>query len=150
MKSSRNSKSERGTELVEFAFAITILLSLMFGIIGFAQAAYAYHFVSDVAREATRYASVRGSDCNPAVLPDCPMNTSAQVETYAKSIAPLGINATQLTVNATWPSTGGCPGPATAPGCPVQVQVQYPFTFLPVLHLGTLNISSTSQMVITQ
>lgn len=150
MKNPSKAANQRGSELVEFAFAITILFSLVFGVIGFAEAAYAYHFVSNVAREATRYASVRGLDCNPAVLSDCPMNSSDQVQTYARSIAPVGINASQLRVNATWPSTEGCPGPATAPGCPVEVSVRYSFSFLPALHLPTINMRSSSQMLISQ
>ncbi len=152
MNNSCEHTSERGSELLEFAFAITLLLVLIFGIIGFAQAAYAYHFVSMVARDATRYASVRGSTCNP-LLPDCPMNSSAQVEDYAKRITPLGINANKLNVVATWVNPGAnCTGLAYSPGCAVHVQVQYPFTFLSMLHAATptFTITSTSQMVISQ
>lgn len=148
MLNPKKASRERGTELVEFAFAVTVLFALIFGIIGFAQAAYTYHFISNVAREATRYASVRGSACT--LLPDCGAD-QAEILAYAKSITPLGINGNLLTVNATWVNPGGsCPGPSNAPGCAVQVNVQYPFTFLPMLHLPTLNIASTSQMVISQ
>jgi Flp pilus assembly protein TadG len=146
---SSKATGERGTELVEFAFAITILLALVFGVIGFAQVAYAYHFVSHAAREATRYASVRGSACT--LLPDCGIEP-AGIATYVQDITPIGINksSTTLIVTATWPATGGCPGPSNAPGCPVTVNVQYHFTYLPMLRLPPLNITSTSQMVISQ
>jgi Flp pilus assembly protein TadG len=148
--SSSNAKSERGSELVEFALTLTILLSLIFGIIGFAQAAYAYHFVSNVAREATRYASVRGLTCPPAVLSDCPM-TDLGIESYVKNLAPSGINASQLSATRTSINPGGnCNGVAYNPGCAVQVNVTYPFAFLPMLHLPSFTISSTSQMVISQ
>jgi Flp pilus assembly protein TadG len=147
MKNHSKAKSERGSELVEFAFAITILFALMFGIIGFAQEAYAYHFVSNVAREATRYASVRGSTCT--LLTDCPI-TDLEIESYVKNLAPMGINAGQLVVTPAAINPGGsCTGVAYSPGCAVQVNVKYPFVFLSVLHLPTLNISSTSQMVIS-
>src|ERR1700675_3047789 len=54
---------ERGTTLLESAVMISVLLLMMFGIIGFGTALYTYHFVSNTAREATRWASVRGSTC---------------------------------------------------------------------------------------
>jgi Flp pilus assembly protein TadG len=149
MRDYRQLRGDRGSELVEFAFAVTVLLSLVFGIIGFAQAAYAYHFVSHAAREATRYASVRGLTCSP-LLTNCPA-TDTEIQTYVQNLAPLGINASKLTVNATWPATEGCPpGPSNAAGCPVQVSVQYAFTYLQFLQLPTLNISSTSEMVISE
>jgi Flp pilus assembly protein TadG len=147
MKNSLKATSEQGSELVEFALAITILLTLMFGIIGFAQAAYAYHFVSNVAREATRYASVRGSTCNP-LLPDC-QATQPEISAYVKSLAPIGINASQLTVTANWLNPGGNCSGTNSPGCAVQVNVQYAYSFLAVLHLPPVTMTSTSQMVIS-
>ena len=88
---------EQGSELIEFAFAATLLFVLIFGIIGFAQAAYTYHFVSNVAREATRYASVRGRACTG--LPDCLIDEN-QIRTYAKNLAPAGINPSLLDVTS--------------------------------------------------
>ena len=59
----QHSKSEEGSSLVEFALIFLVLMTMMLGIIDFCRAAYAYHFVSNAAREATRYAAVRGSTC---------------------------------------------------------------------------------------
>src|ERR1700751_129670 len=56
-------KDERGATLVEFAFVLIIFMTILFGIVGFGHALYAYHFVSHPAREAARYAAVRGSTC---------------------------------------------------------------------------------------
>jgi Flp pilus assembly protein TadG len=145
---SRNALRERGSELVEFAFAVTILFTLIFGIMGFAQAAYTYHFVSSVAREATRYASVRGSACT--LLPtDCPI-TDDEIVTYAKSLVPGGINASKLSVTPNHVNPGGSCKLPSSPGCAVSVTVQYPFAFLPMLNLPAVTMTSTSQMVISQ
>src|ERR1700685_2577273 len=72
-----NLRNSRGSTIVEFALVITVLFSMVFGIIDFGRAVYAYHYVSNAAREASRFASVRGSQsCKvPRTFPtdvDCP------------------------------------------------------------------------------
>ena len=65
----RNNPSlQQGASSLEFAFVlILILFPLMFGIIDFSRALYAYHWVSYAAREGSRWASVRGTGL-PGVL----------------------------------------------------------------------------------
>src|SRR5580692_6353215 len=58
-----NRARQRGTTLLESAVMISVLLLMMFGVVGFGTALYTYHFVSNTAREATRWASVRGHSC---------------------------------------------------------------------------------------
>ena len=117
-------------------------MTMLLGIADFSRALYAYHFVSSAAREATRYAIVRG--CNPPSIPNCPTPaTSASIQTFVKNV-PLGIDASKVTATTTWT-------PNNKPGSVVQVQVQYPFNFFfPFVSSSTLNIKSTSQMVISQ
>jgi Flp pilus assembly protein TadG len=170
---SQNSKSsarERGTALVEFAVVITILLTLMFGIIDFSRAMYAYHFVSNAAREATRYASVRGSACTTWASA-CPA-ADTDITSYVQSIVPSGIYVSSVTtgtppstagalgVTTTWPATTGsgvtCLTASQTkikfPGCVVTVKVQYNYGFsLPYLtSLSKMNMTSTSRFVISQ
>ena len=57
----RSSDGERGDSLIEFAVVAVVLFTCIFGIIDCSRALYAYHFASYAAREATRYAIVRGS-----------------------------------------------------------------------------------------
>jgi Flp pilus assembly protein TadG len=169
----QNSKSnarERGSTLVEFALVITILLTLMFAIIDFSRAMYAYHFVSNAAREATRYASVRGSACNTWASA-CPA-ANTDITSYVQSIVSSGIYVSSVTtgtppstagalgVSTTWPATTGSgvtclTGSQTKvnyPGCIVTVKVQYNYGFsLPYLtSLSKMNMTSTSQFVISQ
>jgi Flp pilus assembly protein TadG len=140
-------ENERGTNLVEYAIVLTLLLMVLFGLIDFGRALYAYHFVSNAAREGTRYAMVRGSTCTPGCTA-----TSSDIQSYLKNV-PTGIDPTQLTVTPTWPGTnptctGGNP---KAPGCVVEVQVSYNFNFmLPFLPKSTVVMQSSSQMVISQ
>jgi Flp pilus assembly protein TadG len=115
----------------------------MFGIFAFCTALYSYNFVSEAAREASRYAMVRGSSCSG--FTDCGV-TSAQIQTYVRSLGYPGINTNNLTATATW-SAGN------APGNPVSVTVTYTYglniPFWPQSG-SILNLSSTSQMVISQ
>jgi hypothetical protein len=136
----RRALNERGSALWEFAFVLTVMLTLIFGVMEFSQVMYAYHFVSNAAREATRYASVRGSTfaaapfgpCPAAAMPPIPFECEAEssgvdVAYYVQSLIPSGMyvsgNATavcttpalhKLNVCATWPGTS--PNPANP--CP--------------------------------
>jgi hypothetical protein len=151
---------ERGSVLLEFGLVIVLLATFLFGIIDFGRALYTYHFVANAAREATRYASVHGS---ASCAPSGPPCTLPDVETYVKGITPAGISQDTVVATPTWlqygpgssaaTANGGCdPSNAgTNPGCIVQVQVTYPFKFIfPLLPTGTVNMTSTSQMVISQ
>ena len=54
-------RGDRGGTLVETALSIAILLALVIGIMEVCLTIYSYHFISNAAREGTRYAIVRGS-----------------------------------------------------------------------------------------
>jgi Flp pilus assembly protein TadG len=156
--------SERGEEMIEFAISAVVLFTIIFGIIGCSQLLYAYHFTSYAAREATRYAMVRGStwggtNCATTATSLCNA-TTADVQEYVQSIVPPGMNSgTPLTVTTTWPGTE-LAGSATtcsvangnnSPGCLVMVQVNYSFSYLlPFLPTTALNLKSTSEVVILQ
>ena len=147
---------DTGATLVEFALSVSILMMMLFGIIQACFALYACNYVSDAAREATRYAIVRGSACTG--MPDCGA-TQAQIQTYVSSLTYPGINANNVTVTATWLSLNStpptawtaCAGQCDAPGNAVQVQVTYPFPLsIPFWKKSTVNLNSTSQAVISQ
>ena len=53
----QHAKSEEGSSLVEFALIFLVIMTMILGIIDFCRAAYSYHFVSEAAREATRWAA---------------------------------------------------------------------------------------------
>ena len=152
---------EEGASLVETAFACTIFLAMLIGTFQMLLASYTFHFVSDAAREATRYAIVRGStSCtNTPSLSNC--NASAdQIKAYVRGLNYPGITPSKLTVTTTWltasttkPTTwSDCTsGACNAPGNQVKVVVTYQFPFsVPFVPRSTLSLTSTSQMVISQ
>jgi Flp pilus assembly protein TadG len=151
--------TERGSALVEFAFVCIIFLTLLFGITGFGHALYAYHFVSNAAREGSRWAAVNGKTCAGDASCTAPA-TSTDIQNYVKTIIPQGVDATKVTITPSWPVKSGSPqicsaavgglGPfANYPGCTVEVQVQYTFNMIfPLVSTGPLTFSSSSDMVI--
>ncbi len=144
----RSGKHQRGSVLVEQALVVTFLLTVIFGIVDVSRAAYAYHFVSNAAREATRWASVRSST---SVL--TPSASQSNVQAYVSNVSGMGLDPSSISTTITWlaPPHGSPTCPANKPGCVVQVTVNYSYTFyFPFLPTSSINMSSTSQMVITQ
>jgi Flp pilus assembly protein TadG len=163
----QHAKSEEASSLVEFAFIFLVMMTMILGIIDFCRTAYSYHFVSEAAREATRWAAVNGETCagDGSCNGTAPMNngpaTQADIQTYVTNLTPPGIDSTKITTTANWcpkgancPTTCTTPGPANNPGCTVEVKVSYTFSFLfPLVYkafssTGTITLSSTSEMII--
>lgn len=137
---------ERGTTALEFTVVVALLFTLVFGIIDFGRALYTYHFVSYAAHEATRWASVRGANCT-GLADGCPAQQS-DITTYVQKLATgmggIDPNAITITPANPWPT-------GNSPGNPVKVTVTYNFKFLlPFMPANAINMSSTSQMVISQ
>lgn len=157
MLTRRKSRPAGGNALTEFALVLPLVLTGIFGVIDFGRALYTYHFVSNAAREATRWASVRGETCNRSAYPSaCPAG-QIDVQDFVASIAPLGIEKTpsKLLVDTQWVvppgKTNSCNKFKNNPGCAVQVQVTYNFKFvLPFLPASTYPMKSTSEMIISQ
>jgi Flp pilus assembly protein TadG len=103
-------RAQRGASLVEYAFVVILFLSLLFGISGFGHALFVYHHLNNAAKEATRYAAVRGYKCNltPIGQPSCTTTNSASgiagpttaddVTRYVASITPQSIDSSKFTV----------------------------------------------------
>ena len=152
--------------MVETALALPIVFALLFGAFEVTMMVCTQQFVSEAAREATRYAMVRGSvSCtNTPNLSNCGLSPSTAgnpIQTYVQSLGfPM---ASDLTATATWltATTSGSPGTTTwatctsgtcnLPGNAVRVTVTcaFPISFL-YWRKFTFSISSTSQMVISQ
>jgi len=143
---------------VEAALTLLIFLVLLFGVVEFTRAVYAYNFVSGAARQATRWASVRGSTCK-SLSGGCPA-AGSDVTTYVKSLAPGGIDSAQVTATTTWPrNPSNClaGGSQNAPLCDVNVVVSYNFSFITLTNkipflsgLASFTMTSTSDMIISQ
>jgi len=140
---------EDGAELVEFAAAATIFLTLIFGIIEFSLGLYADNFVATAAQQGTRYAMVRCSDwtsaCATASSFDC-QATAANVQSYILSQAHPGLNLTASNITVTWLTTtaSGSTCVQYAQGCQVEVTVNYPFQPNIPFFTSSIQLSSTS------
>jgi Flp pilus assembly protein TadG len=141
-------RGEGGNALIESAVSIIVYMLLLFGIVDFGRALYTYHFVSEAAREATRWAAVNGGTCQEDGSCVSPASAGT-VQTYVQNLAPPGIDTSRLTANTYWPYPTGCGERENDPGCPVEVTVSYAFNFLvPMINASQITLSSTSQMVI--
>jgi Flp pilus assembly protein TadG len=107
-------RREDGASLVEVAISLAVYLTLLFGIFELTLALYAYNFVSDAAREATRYGVIRGENsCNPnPAFPNCNLQPASITSTtnpsgnpvlqYIDSLRYPGLNPRNLSARVTW------------------------------------------------
>lgn len=155
-------QAQDGSSLVETALSLSLLLLLIFGIIEMGMMMYSYHFISYAAREATRYAIVRGSTCSqggPSVA-GCPF-TESSIQNYVKGLSFPGITIATSDVsvqtaqyNSTsgkWVSCGSDETTCNSPGDQVIVTIAHAFLFsVPFVKVPSVSLSSTSAMVIGQ
>jgi Flp pilus assembly protein TadG len=118
MRQWKRVRSEEGSAIIETALSSLIILGLLFGMFETFFALYAYHFTSYAAREATRYASVRGSDCYGDVvgntnMPGCPVTSSADVQSYIQNLGLPGLNSNDVTADVKWFYRSNTDSPAT-------------------------------------
>ena len=153
-------RGERGASLVEYAFIVILFLSLLFGVSGFGHALFVYHHLNNAAREATRYAAVRGYDCDktPVGQSSCTSTnsasstagptTAADVKAYVKSITPQSIDGTKLTINVCGVSGSVACAASTAVGPAVCTSDIYDSNTPPVLlQAKQLNFPGCTVMV---
>jgi Flp pilus assembly protein TadG len=144
---------EEGQSTLETALSAIAVLTLFLGVMEMCMALYTYHFVSEAAREGTRYAMVRGSSCS-GFSSACPAQAS-DVRTYVRGIGFPGIVPANVAVTTSWPTTGSSCTPSSLPcnnpGNLVQVTVQYRFPLsIPFVPSSSLPLTSTSKMAISQ
>ena len=84
---------EDGAMLVETGIAAASLLMVLFGMIEICWLLYSYNYVSNAARDATRYAVLRGpNSCNDATnkpFPDCNLSPTKFTSTSDRTQNPL-------------------------------------------------------------
>ena len=164
----RIAMSDAGGNVLEMALSSAILFSMFFGVFEVALGSYTSHYVADAAREGARYAIVRGSQScvNTPNLSNCNASTTA-IANYVKGLSYPGIVPANMTVSVTYltgttvtdTSTGqtlttwaACSsGTCNTPNNMVNVAVSYAFPLaIPFAPKRTINVSSSSQMVVQQ
>lgn len=137
-------RGEQGQSLVEFALTSSILLTFIFGLIETTLAFYSFNMISEAAREATRYAMVRGSSCTTSANASCTV-TASQVNSYVTGLGWPNLGGGTLTPATTFPD--GNQNPASR----VQVTVSYVFPFhVPFVPTRSMSMSATSVAYIIQ
>jgi Flp pilus assembly protein TadG len=167
--------TQQGASLVEYAFVILIFMSMLFGVSGFGHMLFVYHHINNAAKEATRYASVRGSTCNTdANGGSCQASnsasgisgptTAADIRAFVTSITPSSIDTSKLVVPTTGTYFCGVSGSACSPAittapascntnatandahCTVKVTVAYAYRFIfPLLPSPTTTTAPCTQ-----
>ena len=163
----RTTMNEDGSTLVEMAVSFSVFVAVLLGVMQMSMALYSYHFVSDAAREASRWAMVRGSACASSISTSFCSPTSsattgatnADIQTYVNSLGyPFSGSLTTSTTwcvassstPTTWTSCGTTSAYKTA-GSQVQVTVSYSFPIaIPFWKNTTIPVSSTSSMVLSE
>ena len=126
---------EAGQSMLEFALAAIIFLTLLLNIMNMGYAIYCYHTISNAAREAVRYAIVRGpNSTTPATI--------AQIQQIAVNSA-IGVNLSTSNVTVSWPSD-----PRLTSQKDVKVVVNFPYNL--IMPPVNVTLSSTSQMLVSR
>jgi Flp pilus assembly protein TadG len=136
----RQLKGDGGSALVEYAIVFLLFMTMIMGTIDFGRALYTYHYLSNVTRDATRWAAVNGStcggdsSCNGAGYMNNGPVSQSDVQTFITNHTPPGIDTSKLKTTVTWPvstdSPASCATTQNSPGCTVKVQTTYAFSFI--------------------
>lgn len=128
----RRARKQRGAVMVESALSLLAFLMITFGTMEFSLAVQANNFCSWAARDAARWASVRGSTATT------PAN-STSVSNYVKGLA-TSMDITKVVVTTTF-------SPDNKAGSSVRVNVQYtvvPLTWFVMKQ--NLTVGSTAEV----
>ncbi len=131
-------RDRRGTAAVEFAIVAPVMLMLTVGTIDVGRMVWSASALNHLARETTRYASVRGAE-SPAPA------TQSELETFIADRL-IAMDPSDLTVVVSW-SPSAPPG---LPGGTIRVQRDYPFMFLlaGLAGLDPITLEGDSEMVV--
>jgi Flp pilus assembly protein TadG len=139
----------RGTTVVESAVAYLATFLLILGLIVGGVGIFRYQEVAALAREAARYACVRGSDYSEETG-----NTAATGKSVYDSVISaraVGLDKTKLSYAVSWKNSNRVATPIADNGRAVgnTVSVTVSYQWLPEFWLvGPINLSSTSTMQI--
>jgi hypothetical protein len=131
---------ERGQVLVEFAIAAPVLLLLGLGILQFGFAVNYWLDLHRLANEGARWAAVNEyPGCNATPAAPC----SPTLQTYLGQQPRAGAS-----VAICLEEENGSPG--STRGDAVTVRLTSPFTFLPIVNVGTISLSAAATMRIEE
>jgi Flp pilus assembly protein TadG len=160
-------QGEAGGTIVEMAMSSLILFTTFFAVFQVTMACYTYNAVSEAARETARWGMVRGSKCS-TYTPGQDHCGALQTDLQNHAMTSAALNWSQCTtanpcLTATWlkgstvstssttttwaTCTGGC---SADPGNLLVVTINYPYSLSFLVKTFNINLSSTSQVVVSQ
>jgi Flp pilus assembly protein TadG len=141
------SRREEGQALVETALVLPTMLGLILGMIVMFVAFYTHEYISELAREGTRYAVVHGSSCTTSAGASC-TQTASQISTFVAGIGLPNLGGGTMSASNV---TTTFPDGDQVPPHRVKIVVSYSFPYkIPFVENNTLSMSSTSVMDIIQ
>jgi Flp pilus assembly protein TadG len=133
-----------GQSMVEFAVTLPVLFTLIFCFMEMCLAFYTHNMISELAREGTRYAMVRGSSCLTSASSSC-QATASQVNTFVSAVGFPNLGGGTITPVTTYPDGNA------AIGSRVQISITYVFPItMPFVPTNSISMSSTSVATIIQ
>jgi hypothetical protein len=131
-----NLRREEGVAMTEFALIVPVFMLIVVGMLAFGRVFFYWIGANHLANETARWAVV---DRNPD-----PVKYTVPADALQKYARDNGgtLEFTDAKVCITYVGPGGTP----ALGEPLQVKISKPFTFVPLLKIGTITIRGTSTM----
>ena len=137
-------QSESGGSQIEFVLSLTALMTFVLAVMEICMVFYTYGMISESAREATRYAIVRGSTCLTSSSTSCTAS-AATINTYATGRGFPNIGGGTPVATTTFPDGN------QAPGSRVKVDIKYTVSIkVPFIPKNALQLDSSSEMYILQ
>ena len=137
-------REQAGQSLAELSIVLVLFLVVTFGIVDAGRLILAYNAVSLSAREGVRYAIVRGSK---SLTPATQSDINAYVQSKTVGLPPVDVTVTWCTPALTCSSS---PTDYSDPGSSVEVTVHSIFTPVTPFLSRTINLTSTSKMLISR
>jgi len=138
-------RGEGGGALIEMAFSIPIMMLITVGLVELCMMFYTHAYISELAREGSRYAMLHGPTCLTAPSATSCMATAANVNAYVSAINLPNLGGGTMTPATTYGASGDVAGGT------VVVTVTYTFPFnVPFVPSKTVTMSSASTMTIVQ
>jgi hypothetical protein len=143
----RRRDRESGQAMVEFALILFPLLILVGGIIWFGIGLNYWLDMQRIANQGARWAAVNNwpPDCpRGSAVGDCDGSPNPTLqETLKNQVLTAGLKSA-VTVEVCYPST------TKLAGDPVKVHLEAPFTFVPILGIGTITLAANATMRLEQ
>ena len=145
----RSRSSESGQATTEFALILLPLLLLVAGIIQFGIGLQYWLDMNRIANQGARWAVVDAwPNCIRTFAGACTATTLGagnSLETYLESQALTQGLQSSVTVSVCYPDDGD-PALPGALGTPVRVRLQSPYSFSPIVELGTITLRADTTM----